>query len=174
MSYQITRWGLLSLLSFSLLACNSYSENALLGDYETASTCPPGGCADQKASSSQLRINFNTAAVYTKTTENKVDVTGDCYAHTFKRSRIYFTVLNSSNVAQNISYMAISTRAFTDPSDVTEVVCENGKFSAGIYTANLATGVYTLRAQIFAWDENNVLQKNEAEGVAVTSLRRTN
>lgn len=87
-----------SALVFLLLAsaCQNNSENTLATDLNSNVKCPANGCANHAADANELTIDGPLGTLISYSTDNTVQVGGNCYASTYMDNRIEVTVTNAS------------------------------------------------------------------------------
>lgn len=82
----------LLLLPF-FVACQSYSDNALVDDFHEPSKCPANGCANMQASPTDLSItSIGRATVYSQMADGSIQIGGDCFASTYPANRVIVRV----------------------------------------------------------------------------------
>jgi len=82
----------MGLFFLTLAACSSSTQNALVGDYNAAASCPETGCADNTPTSDNVYLQRDVNKTFQLgPREGILEITGTCSASTFPDNRIEIT-----------------------------------------------------------------------------------
>jgi hypothetical protein len=154
---------------FAFTACSQYSDGGLVGDYQETSKCPANGCANQAPSPNALKISTigNLVSLYPKSTDTKVEISGDCYASTYSSNKI-----NVSVVTQN-GNTPVSAGVFSATGSSTIPACRKGKYDVVVDIRNLSLStIYTLKVELIAYDTTGAPVSNAGGGYIFLNLVR--
>lgn len=120
------------ILLFFVSGCNSYQQNALVGDFQTQDPCPDGGCVNTDLNIQDLYIQPSATQVYFKVSQSSINLSGTCGAGNYKNSIIEIltgsslTSVAANNIVVDMTYQQNGER-ITNKSYVAR--CVKGKFN---------------------------------------------
>lgn len=157
-------WGAI-LCSFWLAACSSAQDNSLFSDAKQ-DVCPPG-CTDSLVSDdSQIAIRIMNPTTTLASSDTRVDIGGECYSSLYTRNQIFVTVSSTSGTNYSANYYNVN-------GSTTTAYCNNGRFDIAVDLSALpASGVFTVQANIIAYDANNGAHTNNSDGISYVTVRR--
>ncbi|MFZ4403885.1 MAG: hypothetical protein ACOYOK_07265, partial [Pseudobdellovibrionaceae bacterium] len=156
---------LAAVASLTLTACNSYSDNALLGDAKPEELVA-GSTADWKADESDVSIKIlNTGNITAATADTKIELSGDCFPSLYKRNRIdVLRITNNTRAANPQAFSSLGADAIPH--------CVNGKFSITINTAGIPVGNHIIQLNLIGVDDDLSEHTNPSDGSSSINLRR--
>ncbi|MEK2645490.1 hypothetical protein [Bdellovibrio sp. BCCA] len=153
--------GISSLLVL-LSACQPINGNSLLTDQKEESS---KNAVDPNPKSEELYLKVFNPTIQA-TGLDRVEVSGECYLSTYPRHSII--VLRSG---VQLSNFVVDINP-TSPVDSNTASCKNGRFNLALNTGQLANGVHSLRFILQAFDKDNNLVVNDAQGASNVTLSK--
>ncbi|WP_295899209.1 hypothetical protein [uncultured Bdellovibrio sp.] len=153
--------GISSLLVL-LSACQPINGNSLLTDQKDD---PSANALDKAPKSEELYLKVFNPTIQA-TGLDRVEVSGECYLSTYPKHSI---IVLRSGVQLNDFVVDINP---TTANNTNSASCKNGRFNLALNTGQLAAGVHSLRFILQAWDANNSLVTNDAQGASNVTLSK--
>lgn len=153
----------LALAAWSLIGCGGQGL-PLAGDQQSASKCPPGGCANPEPDRTQLFLGGpgGTYAAYKpqysgSTIIDQIEFGGPCYASTYPSNRVEVTLKDAGGTVLGASDI-VSTNGATPK-------CVNGRYGVSLNGARFPAGSsYKVSIQIIGIDANGNAFDNAGGG----------
>lgn len=139
-----------ALLSLTLqAACSPIEGNSLLTDQKDD---PSTHAVSKEPKSEELFLKVDSPQISATAGQTRADVSGECYVSTYPTHRIY--LLNGGSQMPIIDINTGSNIAS----------CKNGRFNFSLNLGAMASGQYSLKIIIYAYDASGSLVVNEVQG----------
>lgn len=153
--------GISSLLVL-LSACQPINGNSLLTDQKDD---PSAHAVDATPKSEELYLKTFSPSVQAAGLD-KVEISGECYTSTYPTHKI---IVLRSGVQLNDFVVDLNPAT---ANNTNSAACKNGRFNVSLNSGALAAGVHSLRFFMQAWDKDNNLVTNDAQGASNITLTK--
>ncbi|MFV8258995.1 hypothetical protein ACNQKP_14395 [Bdellovibrio bacteriovorus] len=151
----------LSSLCLLLAACQPVEGDSLLTDKQDDSSTHT---LDKTPKSEELTVQLFSPTINMKNTDTKAEITGECYVSTYPSHRLI--VMNGS------TQMALVDTNPATAANANYATCKNGRFNFSLNIASLASGVYSMRIIMQAFDADGNAVMNEARAAPTFTLTK--
>jgi hypothetical protein len=159
---------LLSVAIFFSACQNSQNTNDFFSDKASSVNCPGGICANSTASVNNLSIAYlGPRPLATSTSEETVQIGGDCYPSLYPKNRINVVVRINGN--GNPVYGLPASEIL--PVGDSVLRCIGGRYNFVLKTVNLPANSYLIELEQIGIDASGVEQRNTANGGSKVSIQ---
>lgn len=144
-----------------LAACQPIQGDSLLTDKKDDSSTHT---LDKTPKSEEMSVQLFSPTINMKSTDTKAEITGECYVSTYPSHRLI--------VMYNSTQMSIVDTNPATAANTNYATCKNGRFNFSVNIAGLASGVYSMRIIMQAFDSDGNAVMNEARAAPTFTLTK--